>query len=66
MFFDGTSYCFCAVSYVAYDGDDGGDCDESGYQHAHGYHDCGHYEEGDGQYCCTLMYYGCKWPKTIK
>lgn len=25
MFFDGTSYCFCGVFYVAYDDDDNND-----------------------------------------
>lgn len=57
MFFDGTQ-CFYGVSYVAYDGDDGGDCGE--YQHAPGYHGYEHCEEGDGQYCHSLMYYGCE------
>lgn len=59
MLFDGTSYCFCGVSCVAYDGDDE-DCGEGRYQHAHEYHDYGHYEEGYAQYCHALMHNGCE------
>lgn len=59
MFFDRTSYCFCGVSYVPYDGDDR-DCGEGEYQHACWYHGYEHYEEGDGLYCHALMYYGCE------
>lgn len=54
-----TYSCFCSVSYVAYDGDDGGDWGEDGYQHAGGYHDYGHYEEVDCQHGHALMHYSC-------
>lgn len=57
MLCDETCFCFCSVSYVAYDGDNGGHCVEGGYQHAHLYHGYGHYAECDGQHCHALMHY---------